>query len=63
MTRVGGLVTVTEMALLQGWHKHELPESGLSERQLAGLIGNGMSLNVLEAVLRSIMPAVGLAPD
>jgi site-specific DNA-cytosine methylase len=63
ITGVGGLLTTKEMLRLQGLPDHFVDTAraaGISHRQLRQMIGNAMSVNVLVALLRSVMAALDL---
>jgi DNA (cytosine-5)-methyltransferase 1 len=63
VTGVNRLLTTREMLRLQGL-PHQFIEyaaaANVSDRQLRQMIGNGMSVNVLVAILSRVLPAVGL---
>ncbi len=58
----GGYMETTEMELLQGFEPDDVPwkEAGLSPAQWAGMLGNGMSLNVLCQVLPFALRSAGM---
>ena len=53
------LLTIQEMLVLQGMPGN-VRRAGISDRQLGLMIGNAMSVNVLERLLVRLLPAVGL---
>ena len=53
------LLTVQEMLILQGMAAN-VRRAGISDRQLGLMIGNAMSVNVLERLLVRLLPGVGL---
>jgi len=54
-------LTLDEMFRLQGMTPGRIvPPPGVSERQVAQMIGNAMSQNVLERLFSSLLPAAGL---
>lgn len=56
------LLTVEEMLSLQGMPS-DVRRDGISNRQLGLMIGNAMSINVLERLLVRLLPGVGLLPS
>lgn len=61
----GRRLSITERLRLQGLptsiRRHHIG-SGCSDRQLGAMVGNAMSLNILERLLVRLLPACGLAP-
>ena len=55
------LLTVAERLALQGM-RADVCRDGISNRQMGLMIGNAMSVNVLERLLVRLLPAVGLRP-
>jgi DNA (cytosine-5)-methyltransferase 1 len=55
------LLTIEEMLALQGMPP-DVRREGISNRQLGLMIGNAMSVNVLERLLVRLLPGVGLLP-
>ena len=55
------LLTIEEMLSLQGM-RADVCREGISNRQMGLMIGNAMSVNVLERLLVRLLPAVGLRP-
>ena len=55
------LLTVEEMLVLQGVPA-DVRREGISNRQLGLMIGNAVSVNVLERLLARLLPGVGLLP-
>ena len=55
------LLTVEEMLVLQGMPA-DVRREGISNHQLGLMIGNTMSVNVLERLLARLLPGVGLLP-
>ena len=60
----GRRLTIKERLRLQGLpvHIHKRCRGHVSDRQLGAMIGNSLSLNVLQALLSSMLPACGLVP-
>ena len=56
------LFSIKEMLSLQGMSA-DLRREGISDRQLGLMIGNAMSVNVLERLLVRLLPGVGLVPS
>ncbi|CAE7845790.1 bsp6IM [Symbiodinium necroappetens] len=52
-------LSVQEVTMLQGVLPGELPEGLLSDTQLGGLAGNAIPIDLLAAVLRSVLTAAG----
>ena len=61
VSNLSRLLTVPEMLSLQGMSSNTLNRVGISNRQMGLMIGNAMSVNVLERLLLRLLPAVGLA--
>jgi DNA (cytosine-5)-methyltransferase 1 len=59
VTSMGRRMTLPEALRLQGFADDF--ENPVSERQLRMMLGNGMSLNVLERIFCSLLPAAGLS--
>ena len=55
------LLTLEEMLALQGMPA-DVRRAGISDRQMGFMIGNSMSVNVLERLLVRLLPGVGLLP-
>jgi site-specific DNA-cytosine methylase len=55
------LLTIEEMLSLQGM-RADVCREGISNRQMGLMIGNAMSVNVLERLLVRLLPVVGLWP-
>ena len=55
------LLSIEEMLALQGMPA-DVRREGISNRQLGLMIGNAMSVNVLERILVRLLPGVGLLP-
>lgn len=58
----GRLLTIDEMLMLQGM-RADVRRTGISNRQVGLMIGNAMSVNVLERLLLRLLPSVGLLPE
>ena len=58
----GRLLTIEEMLALQGM-RADVHRKGISDRQVGYMIGNSMSINVLERLLLRLLPSVGLLPE
>ena len=58
----GRLLTIEEMLVLQGM-RADVNCKGISNRQVGYMIGNAMSINVLERLLLRLLPSVGLLPE
>jgi site-specific DNA-cytosine methylase len=60
----GRRLTIRERLRLQGLPVsiHTCCRGQVSDRQLGAMIGNSLSLNVVEALLRKMLPACGLMP-
>jgi len=56
------LLTIDEMLTLQGIPA-DVHRKGISNRQVGYMIGNAMSVNVLERLLLRLLPGVGLLPE
>jgi DNA (cytosine-5)-methyltransferase 1 len=59
VTNRSRLLTLTEMLRLQGISP-KIRREGISDRQVGLMVGNAMSVNVLERILVRLLPAVGL---
>jgi DNA (cytosine-5)-methyltransferase 1 len=59
LTSMGRRMTLQEALRLQGFD--DCFENPVSERQLRMMLGNAMSLNVLERIFCSLLPAAGLS--
>ncbi|MFM7989845.1 MAG: DNA cytosine methyltransferase, partial [Candidatus Fonsibacter sp.] len=63
VTGVNRLIAPHEMLRLQGLPQQFVeyaPYANASDRQFRHMIGHGMSVNVLVAILSRLLPAVGL---
>ena len=58
----GRLLTIDEMLMLQGM-RADVHRTGITNRQVGYMIGNAMSVNVLERLLLRLLPGVGLVPE
>ena len=64
-TTKGGRLTVNDFIRLQGFEPSELPRKGMvvSAAELAGALGNSMSLNVVMALLPKALYCAGSSRD
>ena len=60
VTNRGRRLTVNEQMRLQAYNPNRIDTCCISERQLAGAVGNSMTVSVVERILLRALPAAGL---